>query len=197
MKSILLFIILVPFVALSQVGINTTTPQATLDVNGSLRVANVPSSNAAKVIGTDVNGTVSQVNIGDNLQLTSGTLHSNGSTKYFVATKSTPTLFSGFPFHNVDLELTTTNKDIVVFRLSGSSHNYEFTGVSGGTDGKHIILLNVSANNFKVSDESPLSLPQNRIITMAGGFEQTSGAGLVELVYDGTINRWIVLNFRN
>lgn len=197
MKTLLLFIFLVPILAFSQVGINTTTPQATLDVNGSLRVTSIPSSNAAKVIGTDANGTVSQVVIGDNLQLASGTLHSNGSTKYFVATKSTPTLFSGFPFHNVDLELTTTNKDIVVFRLSGSSHNFEFTGVAGGTDGKHIILLNVSANNFKISDESPLSLPQNRIITMAGGFEQTSGAGLVEMVYDATINRWIVLNFRN
>ena len=197
MKSLLLSIFFVPFLAFSQVGINTTNPQATLDVNGSLRVTSIPSSNAAKVIGADADGTVSQVNIGDNLQLSSGTLHSNGSTKYFVTTKSTPTIFSGHPFHNVDLQLTTTNKDIVVFRLSGSSHNYEFTGISGGTDGKHIILLNVSSNNFKITNESLLSLPQNRIITMAGGFEQTSGEGLVELVYDATISRWIVLNFRN
>ncbi|MBW2938118.1 hypothetical protein KXJ69_08365 [Aureisphaera sp. CAU 1614] len=197
MKSLLLFIFFVPFLAFSQVGINTTTPQATLDVNGTLRVTNTTGTNSAKVIGVDSNGTVTQVGVGSNLSLDSGVLNASGSNKYLVRLVPTVTLSSGHKFNNLNLDLNGVNKDIVVFRLTGSSHNFEVTGIQGGTDGKHIILLNVSANNFRLSDESSDSLAINRIITLAGSFEATSGQGSAELVYDGISQRWIILNFRN
>ena len=67
----------------------------------------------------------------------------------------------------------------------------------GGSDGKYIVLVNVSSNNFKLSDNDTGSLAINRIETLAGGFEQTSGKGVAELVYDSVSQRWIIFNFRN
>ncbi len=198
MNKLLLFTVLFCIQGISaQVGIGTTEPLETLHVNGTVRIENLSVDESTKIAGFDSKGTVSEVGVGDNLTLTNGTLHSNGSTKYFVSTYLTPTLYSNFEFNNVDLQLGTVNKNVVVFRLSGSLHNYAFTGISGGTDGKHIILLNISANNFKIINESSSSLPENRISTLTGGFEQTSGEGLVELVYDGVSQRWIILSFRN
>ena len=192
-----LLLLFIPQLIIAQVGIGTTNPQETLHVVGSLRVENTTTNTATKIMGTDGNGTLNGVNVGANLQLAGGTLEATGSNKYFVNTETFITSSAGHRFHNVDLDLIGANQDIVVFRLSGMTHNFEFTGITGGTDGKHIILLNVTANNFKLTDESTGSLAANRIITLAGGFEATSGIGVAELVYDGTINRWIIINFRN
>ena len=197
MKYLILSFFLVSNIIYAQVGIGTTSPQETLDINGSIRVSNTTKSLATKIMGADTGGTLNEVVVGDNLELNSGTLNATGSTKYFVKTLTFPTTSSGQQFHNVNLDLNGANKDKTVFRIAGSNHGFEFTGLSGGTDGKHIVLVNVSSNNFKMPNESTGSLSQNRILTLAGVFEQTSGQGVAELVYDGTLQRWIIFNFRN
>lgn len=197
MKYLILSFFLVSNIIYAQVGIGTTSPQETLDINGSIRVSNTTKSLATKIMGADTGGTLNEVVVGDNLELNSGTLHAVGSTKYFVQSIAFPTTTTGHLFHDVDLDLLGANKDKTVFRITSSSHNYVFTGIANGTDGKHIVLVNVSANNFKLPDNDIGSIAANRIITMAGGFEQTSGQGVAELVYDGAINRWIIFNFRN
>ena len=197
MKYLILTLLFVSNLIYAQVGIGTTSPQETLDINGSIRVSNTTKSLATKIMGADAHGTLNEVVVGDNLELNSGTLNATGSTKYFVKTLTFPTTSSGQQFHNVNLDLNGANKDKTVFRIAGSSHGFEFTGLSGGTDGKHIVLVNVSSNNFKLPNESTASSAQNRILTLAGVFEQTSGQGVAELVYDGTLQRWIIFNFRN
>ena len=197
MKYVFLLLFLVPTLFFGQVGIGTTNPEETLHVNGTLRITNTSGTNSAKVVGVDSDGTVTQVGVGSNLSLDSGTLNAEGANKYLVKLITTTTLSSGHKFNNFNLDLSGDNKDVVVFRLTGASHNFEVTGIHGGTDGKHIILLNISSNNFRLSDESSDSLPSNRITTLAGGFEATSGQGSAELVYDGISQRWIILNFRN
>lgn len=181
----------------SQVGVGTTAPEETLHVNGTLRVETLKTSQSTKVIGLDSDGSMNEVVIGDNIELKSGVLSAIGTTHYFIENVDMTTIVSGQVFNNIDLDLSGANKDKVVFRLINANHNFEVTGISGGTDGKHIILLNVTANNFRLSDNSILSLPQNRITTLAGSFEATSGVGAAELVYDEILQRWIILNFRN
>ena len=197
MKYLILAVILIPNLIFAQVGVGTTSPQETLDVNGSLRISNINKSLATKVVGTDANGTINEIVVGDNLEMIGGSLNATGSTKYFVQTLPFPTTSSGHQFHNVSLDLNGFNKDKTVFRISGAMHGFEFTGISGGTDGKHIVLVNVSAENFKLPNEHTGSIAQNRILTLAGGFEQTAGQGVAELVYDGSLQRWIIFNFRN
>ncbi len=197
MKNFIFALLLLPYTLLSQVGIGTTDPKETLHINGTLRIQAIETTASEKIIGLDTNGTVAEVKVGDNLLLEEGTLHSTGSSKYFVRTIPIVTLASGHQFHNLELDLGGLNKDIVVFRLSGATNSFEVTGIKGGTDGKHILLMNVSTKNFKVTNESTGSIAANRISTLGTVFEQTSGEGIVELVYDGVFGRWIIINFRN
>lgn len=197
MKLNFIFLVFISFNLFSQVGVGTVAPEETLHVNGTFRVENLKSSQSQKVLGMDQNNTMNEVVIGDNLELNDGILKAIGTTNYFIRNVDMTTLFSGQQFHNLNLDLQGANQDIVVFRLINANHNFEVTGIRGGTDGKHIILLNVTPNNFRLADNGLLSFPNNRIITLAGSFEATSGVGAAELVYDAILGRWIILNFRN
>lgn len=194
--NLTVFLFFFNYCTLAQVGINTSTPQDTLHVEGTLRVTQINSSTATKLIGQDDNGTVTEVSIGKNLELKDGTLTSN-SSDYFVATISFPTGAPNQSFDNHEFNLNTTNKGKTVFRMTDRVNNYELTGISGGLDGRHIILFNVSSANFKIYNESTNSLPENRIITLSNNSVGTSGQGTAELVYDGTLQRWILINFRD
>lgn len=55
-QSILL--LLLPFLVFSQVGINTTTPTATFDVNGNVRIRQIPNGNISDSILVVNNGNI-------------------------------------------------------------------------------------------------------------------------------------------
>ena len=78
----------------------------------------------------------------------------------------------------------------------GRTNNFKITGISGGTDGRHLVIYNVETVNLTFEAESPLSLPQNRLETLANNVA-TSGKGTAEFVYDGTSQRWILIGFRD
>ena len=69
MKYLILSFFLVSNLIVAQVGIGTTSPQETLDINGSIRVSNTSKSPASKIMGADSGGTLNEVVIGDNLEL--------------------------------------------------------------------------------------------------------------------------------
>ena len=199
MKNIIYIFIFAPFFVFSQVGINTTTPQETLDVVGTLRVSNTTSCMPNKISGTNGNGVLTDVVVGNNLELTGNVLNSTatGSAYYFVATISLPGNLSNEVYNNLDLDLLGANASKTLFRLIDRTASYHITGISGGTDGRHIVLYNVSASNLKIYDQDARSLASNRIITLNGGFVGTSGEGTAELVYDGAQSRWILIGFRD
>jgi hypothetical protein len=65
MKKTILFIIL-PYALNAQVGINTTTPTKSLDINGELRIRTLPVGVAADdILSTDTNGNVRKVSRSD------------------------------------------------------------------------------------------------------------------------------------
>ncbi len=197
MKTLLYIFIITPFFLFSQVGINTTIPQETLHVAGTLRVTNTTTEIPTKLTGMDSNGTMTDVVIGTNLQLSGNVLNASGSGFYFAATKSLPGGSSGEEYNNLDLDLLVTNIDRTLFRLTDRTAGYEITGIAGGTNGRDIVLFNVSTSNLKIYDEDIRSIATNRIITLKGGFVGTSGQGTAELVYDGALNRWILIAFRD
>jgi len=199
MKNLLYIFILTPFFIYSQVGINTTTPQETLHVEGTLCVTDTTTKTATQVAGLDNNGTLTGITVGSNLQLTGNVLSANSTsspTIYLVGTKTFPTGIPGEEFNDLDMSIATTNANKVVFRLIGRKNNYKITGISGGTDGRHLVLYNVENVNLTFVAESALSQPQNRLETLANNVA-TSGKGTAELVYDGTSQRWIVIGFRD
>jgi len=120
-----------------------------------------------------------------------------GSNFYGIIGYPVSTMFPNTPFNNVDLDLSGDNSSVTVFRITGASNSFDFTGIAGGTDGKHILLLNITSNNFGVVNEDSRSLEENRILTLGSPSESTSGTGAIELIYDGVLERWIILNIRN
>jgi hypothetical protein len=76
--------------------------------------------------------------------------------------------------------------------INGPPGAFTITGISGGQDGKMVILYNSSAFNMTIADASPLSLAQNRILTMSGANQSTVGTGNVTLIYDATAMIWVM-----
>jgi len=196
MKNLVYLYCLVPFFVFAQVGINTTTPVETLHVEGTLCVSNTSTKTPDKISGTDPNGVFTDVVVGENLQLSGNVLNANGPKFYFIADKSIPGSTPGAKYNNLDLDLLGVNSDKTLFRLIDRTANYMITGIAGGTNGRHIVLYNVSFNNLSFPNQSANSLPPNRIITLGSGIVTTVSQGTAELVYDGTAQRWILISFR-
>jgi len=182
----------------AQVGIGTTNPQATLHVQGNLRVTNTNNTTTSeKLLGNCAQGDITSIKVGEGLLLKDNELTASGTgtpTKYRITGIPITTSAPNQNFDNMNYDLSGANVDVVIFRL-GAGHNYTISGISGGTDGRHIIIYNSNGVNLTINSMSS-SIPANNIDTL-GSATATSGVGTIELVYDGTLNKWIVINIRN
>lgn len=199
MKNIIYIFILAPFFVFSQVGINTTNPQETLHVEGTLCVSNTTSKTPNKLSGTDANGVLTDVIVGDNLELTGNVLsasENNNHVYYKIAPINIVTPVSNTVLANLNIDVSGANSDKTIFRLEGATNGFSVSGILGGTDGRHILLYNSTTNNMKIDHLDTSSAALNQIDNL-GLVTATNGIGTVELVYDGTLNKWIVVNVRS
>ena len=182
----------------AQVGVGTTNPLSTLHVEGTMRITNTNNTTTTtKLTGTCAEGVVSDVVVGDNLTLVGNRLNAavSDNSSYKVATIRLSTRLPNQIFDNLNLDLTGANAGVVIFRIEGPAHNFSISGIQGGTDGRHIILYNSTAVNMKM-EHLLSSIPANTIDTI-GSSTSTSGVGTVQLVYDGSSSKWIVINIRD
>ena len=179
---------------ISQVGINTTDPSSTLDVNGTIRVRSMSSSEqrnikAVKIIGVDDLGNFVEVEMDKNIDLinnklvvTDRTLEMGSLATPFLTTRN----------HNVVLRVLpgAANHGKSIIRIENNLGDTEITGIEAAPDGTHIWLYAVSGR-LTLIDNSVESLPGNRIER-----NDKMGAkqyGMIELVYDGIRGIWIVM----
>ncbi|HLG25396.1 MAG TPA: hypothetical protein VI588_01200, partial [Candidatus Gracilibacteria bacterium] len=79
-------------------------------------------------------------------------------------------------------------------RITGPTAAFSVTGITGGQNGRVIILYNSTGNIMTISNQAGSSTAANRIITNTGAAVATVGTGTVILVYDSTVSRWILIS---
>ena len=174
------FVILSIATSFSQVGIGTVTPTNTLHVNGTLRIEGTSgATTATNLMGVDANGVFNNVTAGQNLIQTGNTLASY-PTKHQLATI---TLGSNVT-NDLNLNLSGTNKDVVIFQFEYTVANFEITGIAGGTDGRRIILIIPFTNgrDLKLKNKNTNSAVGNRFRS-GGDVTIKPGEDFLELIY--------------
>jgi len=194
--TFLLFLFVAPMYA--QVGINTNDPTSDLDINGSMRLrgGGLERSNfkPEKILAVDESGFIQEVDLDENLYF-------NGTTLKVAQRKveigAVPDFNATGRVNNAALLIWPggINRYRSVVRLQNSQGDLEFSGIDGGEDGMVIKLYPVDGT-LQLNHEDNNSDPENRIrIPGAGGEMNVDQYGMIQLLYDGTIQRWIVMHF--
>lgn len=81
--------------------------------------------------------------------------------------------------------------DVTIIRLDPSV-NINLTGITGGQEFRHLVILNVSVNIITVPHESGSSFAANRIRCPGAVAFTVDNNGSADLVYDGTLAKWYI-----
>ncbi len=176
-------------------GSNNTLLGAGSDLNtGNLSNATAIGANAivsssnALVLGSinGLNGATADVNVGIGVAAPQTRLDIRGD----IALRQTtlPALAAG---NNNNLAIGNFS----YIRISSNAGGSTITGISGGVDGKIVIILN-TANNLTIADLNGASAAANQIQTLSGANLTTVGPGMITLIYDATVSNWIVMAFQ-
>lgn len=178
----------------SQVGINTTEPTSTLDINGNLRVrkgARSPENDfqATKIIGVDDEGNFVEVDIDENIILENNKIR---ATNRILKIGDVPAL--NVPIID-DMDLVIwpgePNEDKSVIRVRSLLGDVIMTGIVAGVDGQQIWLYPVSGK---------ITFIPNSILSLFGNqIENNSNLvvdqyEMVKLMYDATRQKWIIMD---
>lgn len=106
---------------------------------------------------------------------------------FFIANENTPTQLVANQ-NNYD----PGNYDLL--QLSSSSA-INITGISGGVMGRVLRIYNAGANNIILNHESGSSTAANRMTTMGGSSVFVVPGEIVDLYYNSTTLRWIVMEY--
>lgn len=78
---------------------------------------------------------------------------------------------------------------------AGPTGAFSIAGVSGGSNGRYLIIYNATGQNMTLSHQSGTeATASNRIITMTGADVVTTGNGSAVLIYDSNASRWILIS---
>ena len=81
-------------------------------------------------------------------------------------------------------------------RISGPTGAFSITGLSGGLDGRVLVLFNSTVYNMTIVNASGSSVADNRVITGTGADIVTSGQGAVTFLYSIPDHRWVVTSLQ-
>ncbi len=109
--------------------------------------------------------------------------------------------FSRFPLSTLANGNNTVIAGTNVFiEVSGPSAAFSIIGIAGGRDGKLIIIVNQTGQNMTIATEGGATgndpTPANRIISMTGADEATTGNGAAMLIYSGAAQRWLLISLK-
>ena len=201
LTSMLFFL---PFLSIAQsgVGIGTVNPEATLHIVGDLRFTPDPTITPTRIVGITSVGDLTHIKLSEDINLEDGELtvveDSTDDNILFVGTidqsadASTTVIYNDY-----EIGVNSFNQENAVLRISGESNGYNLTGFANGYDGRIFYLYNAQGNNVTFFNLNPGSSPENQIITGSGSNEGINGEGVAEFIYDGNLEKWILINIRS
>ncbi|MBU2940950.1 hypothetical protein KO494_15475 [Lacinutrix sp. C3R15] len=194
-KLLIISMLLVCAKTIGQVGIGTTNPQETLDVNGTtqFRVTNQSGVATIKLGGLDENGVFREIYIGTNLMLNNNTLSASSNPKFSFGAID---LGRGDDeFDDVDLRIGAgeENEDKTIIRIYAGNDDVKFTGIKAGEDGQHIWLY-PQDGKLELKDDDDDSAESNQIESNSS--LKPEKYEMIHLVYDGERSKWIVMDHK-
>jgi len=192
----LLIALLFAFQAFSQVGINTTEPTATLDVDGNIRVRKMndsfTDSVAEKIVGMDEDGNFVLIDVDENVILEENKLRVVENRYRFA---SFSTIID--ELDNLDLLILPgePNDDKKVMRIyapSGLRANIVITGIIAGDDGQTVWLY-AQDGSIRLVGLDNASDPENQF--MISGQITIQQYEMIQLMYDAIIQKWVVMDY--
>lgn len=189
-----------------QVGIGTTEPEEMLHVVGNVRVEGTSPDSALALVGADDEGNLTSLVLSSKVRLINNKLQLTTGTTYEIGSKSLKTLTTGsgnnYKLNNLNLDLGDgqANDGKTVILVSEINKNIEVTGIAGGSNGMHIFFYATTSNKVTFHDHTTttgqLSTDANRLNIQAAN-EVISGGGVVEFIYDGPTQKWILLSIQD
>ncbi len=180
--------------AFSQVGINTTEPTATLDVNGNIRVRkmndNITDSVAEKLVGMDEDGNFVLVDVDENVILEENKLRVV-ENRYRFANVTV----IGDETNNMDLLILPgePNDDKKIVRIhTPADGNITITGILAGEDGQTLWLLAMDGS-IRLIGLDNASDPENQFL-LAGQIS-IQQYEMIQLVYVASLQKWLVMDY--
>jgi len=185
----------------AQVGIGTTTPDATLQVVGTLHVTSTllvddtDAGAATKLSGVDAAGFLTDVTLGSNLTLSGGTLSASSG----ASIEEIVLINEAFGTkNNWNIGLAGANSDVTVFiiRKASGGNELKIRGIVGGSDGRRIRIINDSSKKIKFEEDKSEAATGNKIYIYTRISEMTA-YGSCELIYSTAISddtvHWMIV----
>jgi Chaperone of endosialidase/Collagen triple helix repeat (20 copies) len=165
------------------------------------------SNNGFQIDSATTTGTVQKINpsvltTGDGLNISTSTLTtgnalrindtSSANTALALSVKGAVAYNRGSDYTVVGTQNNINFGNTSVVRFTGSSSQH-ITGITGGSDGELLYILNVGANVATLRNNDPGSLVGNRIITGTGTTVTLPISAGVTLMYDSSSAAWRVV----
>jgi len=192
-----LFSLLFSTTVVAQVGINTTSPNANsmLDVNGRVVVRDFSRTGTGlvgvKLLLVEADGTLITATVpADALSVSAAQAISLNNTASGASTEKITVVEENFNTkNNWDLDLDGDNSDVTVFIVHKSSGGGELKirGISGGTEGRKIRIINDSGENIKFEEDKSQANDGNRIYIYTE-HDKLKDYGSCELVYSTDVS---------
>ncbi len=193
----LVFLLFFLNTSISQVGINTTTPNAnsSLDVNGRVVIQDLSRTSngltGVKLLLVEANGTLISASV------SSGVISENGSNEIIVSNESNVATKDNIillnedfdTVNNWDIGLDGSNSDVIVFIIrKGSGDNLlKIRGITGGTNGRRIKIINDSGHDIKFDEDHSNASDGNKIYIFTER-NKMKEYGTCELIYSTDIS---------
>ena len=95
---------------------------------------------------------------------------------------------------NVNDYSPTNALNMTIWRLSSDTDGRTITGIAAGNSGQRVTLENAGSFTILLANQSVSSLAQNRFVTGTSATINLAPGGSIEILYDSTLLRWIIIS---